>query len=429
MNKRVIVIGGGAAGLTAAIAAAGQGADVTILEHTDRVGKKILSTGNGRCNLSNKKIDETCYRCSQNGFPMAVLSQFPLSDTLAFFEGLGLMIKDKNGYLYPHSEQASSVLDALRLETERKRVAVVTGCEVRQIRRGRAGGYTVTCQDRSLEADALVLATGSMAAPKTGSDGSGYELARRLGHRVIRPLPALVQLRCAQKYFKEVAGVRCEARVTLESGRRVLASDTGELQLTDYGISGIPVFQVSRYASVALAKGEPVDAYLNFLPTMKEAQVRAFLSARTRLLGDRLSADFLLGVLPKKLAALLLKLAEIPPAVPVREVRAQAWERLALQLTAFHAQVTAANSFDQAQVCCGGVDTREVDPRTMESRLCPELYLAGELLDVDGICGGYNLQWAWSTGMIAGKNAGRRKNDPDYTNQTAGGSHTGGFKK
>lgn len=409
MERRVIIIGGGASGLVAGIAAARQGAEAVILEHMDRVGKKILSTGNGRCNMTNLAMDESCYRCSRPDFPMKVIDRFSVWDTLTFFDELGIMAKSKNGYIYPNSEQAAAVLDALRLEVERLGVRVVTGCHVRRLRKKKNGRFLAETDQGSFDGDALILAAGSKAAPVTGSDGSGYELAAGFGHRVIRPLPALVQLRCSGKYFKQLAGVRCEAKVTLQSEGKILAEDHGEVQLTDYGISGIPTFQVSRFASTALAEKKSVHALLDFLPQKTMKETKEFIRRRADSMRQRSVNDFLTGVLHKKLAAVLLKLSGISAELTVGEVRKEQWERLAVRLKAFDAEVTATNSFEQAQVCCGGVDTAQVHSDTLESKLVPELYLVGELLDVDGICGGYNLQWAWSTGMLAGICAGSSK--------------------
>ena len=407
MGKKVTVVGGGASGMVAAIAAARQGAEVTIIEHMDRVGKKLLSTGNGRCNLTNLSLAEKCYHCSQKGFPMKVLNRFGVQDTLDFFWDLGLVTKSKNGYIYPNSEQAAAVLDLLRLELEHEKVCVLLSSEIRQPIQKKRGLFLVRIGKGDISSDALILAAGSRAAPVTGSDGSGYQLARKFGHRILTPLPALVQLRCSGKYFKQLAGVRCEARVTLYSEGRKLAADTGEVQLTDYGISGIPTFQVSRFASKKLAEGKEVHAVLDFMPTMTKTDVRDFLKRRAALLPERKCRDFLTGVFHKKLAFVLLRLSGIAEEQSVGKVADASWEQLLDQIKGFEAPVTATNSFEQAQVCCGGADTREVVPETLESRLVPGLYLVGELLDVDGVCGGYNLQWAWSTGYLAGTHAGR----------------------
>jgi hypothetical protein len=390
--------------MTAAIAAARSGAAVTILEHTDRLGKKILSTGNGRCNLTNLKMDETCFRSSDPALPMQVIKRFSEKETLEFFHQLGIMTKSKNGYIYPNSEQASAVLDTLVMELENRQVRVVTDCEVRTVTK-RNGEFQVQTSKGQFRTDTLILATGSKAAPATGSDGSGYALAQSFGHRLIKPLPALVQLRCNGKYFKQLAGVRVEARVTLESEHKVLASDLGEVQLTDYGISGIPTFQVSRYAAAALDEGKKVFAMLDFLPYMTDAEVADMIRNRQTSLGYRPAEEFLTGVIHKKLAVVLYKIAEISLSAQTSVVSEKKIDKLCSLLKHFAVEVTATNSFEQAQICCGGIATDEIDPETMESRREPGLYLVGELLDVDGICGGYNLQWAWSTGMIAGTHA------------------------
>lgn len=410
MKKQIIIIGGGASGLMAAITAAREGADVTILEHMDRVGKKILTTGNGRCNMTNLSLRPEYYRCSQKQFPMKVLDRFSVWDTLAFFDELGIVTKSKNGYIYPNSEQASAVLDCLRMEVEHLNIKVLLEIQIQKINKtGKKGQEMfVVHTDRGVfQGSRLILATGSKAAPATGSDGSGYELARQFGHTVIRPLPALVQLRCDGKYFKHLAGIRCEAVIKLVSDGKTLAADEGELQLTDYGISGIPTFQVSRFASVALSEGRQVTAVIDFFSSKSMDDTRLFLKKRASAMSYRTAGDFLIGVLNKKLAGVLLKLSGIALDQPVGSIQREEFEKLTMNLKQFKTRVTATNSFEQAQICCGGVDTRELRPETMESKLVSGLYLTGELVDVDGICGGYNLQWAWSTGAIAGRSAGR----------------------
>lgn len=407
MKKQVIIVGGGASGLMAGIAAAREGAEVTILEHMDRVGKKLLSTGNGRCNMTNLSLRAEYYRCSQKQFPMKVLDRFSVWDTLTFFDELGIVTKNRNGYIYPNSEQASSVLDTLRMEAEHRGVKTVVSCHIDRITKSGKGAFLVKAGDETYRSGSLILATGSKAAPATGSDGSGYAYAEAFGHRIISPLPALVQLRCEGKFFKQLAGIRCEAVVKLKCDGKILAADEGELQLTDYGISGIPTFQISRFASVALHEGRKVTAVVDFFPTKSMEDARQFLRQRARNLAYRNAGDFLTGVLNKKLATVLLKLSGINLEETVGQIKPAMLERLVNHMKLFEAAVTATNSFEQAQVCCGGVDTREIRPETMESRLVSGLYLTGELLDVDGICGGYNLQWAWSTGAIAGRCAGR----------------------
>lgn len=406
MKKQVVIIGGGASGLMAGIAAAGPDTEVAILEHMDRVGRKILSTGNGRCNLTNLTMRAECYHSSQKQFPMKVIDKFSVWDTLTFFDEIGIVTKNKNGYIYPNSEQASAVLDTLRLEAEHRGVRLVCDCQIWKAKKTAKKQFLIETDHGAFRADCLILATGSQAAKVTGSDGSGYLLAKGFGHSVLKPLPALVQLRCEGKYYKQLAGIRCEVTLKMLVDGKAVAGEAGELQLTDYGISGIPVFQISRYASMALDDGKKVNVLIDYLPSKTMEEGRRFIKARAHQMPYRQCGDFLIGVLNKKLALVLLKLAGISAELPVAEVKAAKWDELLKQLKQFSATVTATNSFEQAQVCCGGVDTREVRPETLESRIVPGLYLVGELLDVDGICGGYNLQWAWSTGTIAGRCAG-----------------------
>lgn len=398
--------------MTAAIFAARQGGKVTLLEHMDRVGKKILSTGNGKCNLTNRHMDAACYRSSAPEFPMEVLSRFGEPETEIFFEDLGIVLKDRNGYLYPASGQASSVLDALREELSRQGVKVVTECGNVSITAPDAGRngkqeWIVSCEKGRFCSDALILAAGSKAAPSTGSDGSGYRLAKKLGHRIVEPLPALVQLRCKEKFFKQISGVRTDALVSIWADGEKLACEQGELQLTDYGISGIPVFQVSRFAAVALSRGAKVKAELDFYPELGRKELGRFLRERRQLLGERTAEGFFTGWFNKKLALLFLRLAGISPDRKTSQLTETQLSELARLIKQFETEILETNPFANAQICCGGVDVREIDPHTMESKKKKDLYLVGELLDVDGICGGYNLQWAWSTGALAGIHGGR----------------------
>lgn len=402
MGRQVIVIGGGASGLTAAISAARQGAVVTILEHMDRVGKKILSTGNGKCNLTNLIQNPSCYRGDQPDFALEVIRHFPVEATLAFFKGLGILPREKNGYVYPNSEQAAAVLDVLRMEAEHLRIRIICNCEVTKIL---SPDLRIQTSQGEFRADRIILSAGSQAAPSTGSDGSGYGLARQLGHHIIKPLPALVQLRCGENYDKQLAGIRTEAAVTLLADRKEIACDVGELQLTDYGISGIPVFQISRYAAKALDRGEKAAAKIDFLPKFTWEEARVCLEKRVSQIGYKTAELFFTGLFNKKLANVIMKRAGIRPSFVMKEAGEKQLQAILKQVKEMEFQVTAVNPFAQAQTCCGGVDTREIHPDTMESKKIRGVYLAGELLDVDGICGGYNLQFAWSSGWLSGVSA------------------------
>ena len=402
--RTVAVIGGGASGMMAAVTAASEGARVILLEHKDRIGKKILSTGNGRCNFTNIHQEPICYHSEDPMFPWEVVERFNAQAVISFFLQLGVYSKNRNGYIYPNSDQASAVLDAFRMELDRLKVEIRTGVECREIRPGKKG-FTILTDQEPVRADRVILCAGSKAAPTTGSDGSGYDLAKKLGHRILPVLPALTALKCEEKFFKSIAGVRANGSVSIWSGGECIAKDTGEIQLTDYGISGIPVFQVSRYASKLLYEKKETDAVLDFMPDFTKAQTDAFLRARAQTRPDKSAEMFLIGLFHKKLCDLWIRLSEIPRQRKAEELNSDEIARLTDLIKEFRVRVRETNPYDKAQVCCGGVDTREVDPETLESVYVPGVYFAGEILDVDGMCGGYNLTFAWASGYVAGKAA------------------------
>ena len=400
--RTVAVIGGGASGMMAAVTAASEGARVILLEHKDRIGKKILSTGNGRCNFTNIHQEPICYHSEDPLFPWEVVERFNAQAVISFFFQLGVYSKNRNGYIYPNSDQASAVLDAFRMELDRLKVEIRTGVECREIRPGKKG-FTVLTDQEPVRADRVILCAGSKAAPTTGSDGSGYDLAKKLGHRILPVLPALTALKCEEKFFKSIAGVRANGSVSIWSGGECIAKDTGEIQLTDYGISGIPVFQVSRYASKLLYEKKETDAVLDFMPDFTKTQTDAFLRARAKTRPDKSAEMFLIGLFHKKLCDLWIRLSEIPRQRKAGELTEDEIARLTNLIKEFRVRVRETNPYDKAQVCCGGVDTREVDPETLESVYVPGVYFAGEILDVDGMCGGYNLTFAWASGYVAGR--------------------------
>ena len=402
--RHVAVIGGGAAGMMAAITSAREGARVTILEHKDRIGKKILSTGNGRCNFTNTYQTPACYRSDNRDFAWNIIQKFNVEKTISFFKELGIYPKDRNGYLYPYSDQAAAILEVLQIEVAKLDICVMTEINVLDIQPVKRG-IRITTDKKTITADSVILACGSKAAPVTGSDGSGYQLAKLFGHRIVPVLPALVQLRCAEKFYKSISGVRVQGTVEIYADDIFLASDTGEIQLTNYGISGIPVFQVSRYAAKALYQKQSVTAVLNFMPDMNKDEFLSFLQERITLCPYKTLDEFFTGVFPKKLCELWIRLSRLPKEMRVSDLSGEQLEKLVLLIQHLRTHITETNSFEQAQICCGGVDTTEINPDTLESNYVPGIYFAGELLDVDGICGGYNLQWAWSSGYVAGKEA------------------------
>lgn len=402
--RHVAVIGGGAAGMMAAITAAREGVKVTILEHKDRIGKKILSTGNGRCNFTNTFQTPACYRSDNRDFAWNIIQKFNVEKTISFFKELGIYPKDRNGYLYPYSDQAAAILEVLQIEIAKLNICVMTEINVLDIQPVKRG-IRVTTDKKTITVDSVILACGSKAAPVTGSDGSGYQLAKLLGHRIVPVLPALVQLRCAEKFYKSISGVRVQGTVEIYADDISLASDTGEIQLTNYGISGIPVFQVSRYAAKAIYQKQSVTAVLNFMPDMNKDEFLSFLQERITLCPHKTLDEFFTGIFPKKLCELWIRLSRLPKEMRVSDLSGEQLEKLVLLIQHLRTHITETNAFEQAQICCGGVDTTEINPDTLESNYVPGIYFAGELLDVDGICGGYNLQWAWSSGFVAGKEA------------------------
>ena len=405
---RVCVIGGGPAGMTAAITAAENGMQTVLLEHGERVGKKLLQTGNGKCNYTNMDLSPSCYHSGREDFPMLALKQFGPEDTVEWFRTLGVEpFVRQGGYVYPHSGQAASVLNALRAECARTGVRILTACTVKDIRRKKEGGFRVQTDLEMVSADRLILATGSRAGAGKDADDAGLGYAEAFGHRVIRPLPALCAMACAEKeFFQSVAGVRVPAEITLFLDGREADRAVGEVQLTAYGLSGIPVFQVSRTAARALSLGRKVEARIDFLPdaeTLASGKtVREWLDERASRTGAGTLELFGNGLLNKNLWNGLLKRSGLKPGGKTKELTDEQKDSLLSSMRGSRFRVIRTAGFDQAQTATGGIDTREIDPLTMESRLVPGLYFAGEMIDVDGICGGYNLQWCWTSGEIAG---------------------------
>lgn len=406
--KQVIVIGGGASGLMAAVTAAYGGAFVTILEGMEKPGKKILVTGNGRCNLTNtEQTRKDRYRGSDPDFIESVLAQFPVRKTMEYFEQLGLLLQIRNGYVYPYVNQSSAVQELLLLEAARLQVKVKCREKVKKLKKTKYG-WEVMTDTWSYTCDRVILAAGSCAAPVTGSDGSGYALAKSLGHRIVTPMEALVPLKVRENWVRKLAGIRMSAKVTLKIFSENMQEncrppeiyrEKGELQWTEYGISGIVVFQLSRYAVRSLTEKKTVQSELDLMPEFEEEQLFDLLKKRMRY---KRSEDCLTGLLPKKMIPVILELCGWKPAKEFSTLTDQEIRTLAHKCKHLTIHITGSKSFEAAQVCSGGVDTAQVNPVTLESKVIEGLFFAGEILDVDGICGGYNLQWAWSSGYAAG---------------------------
>ena len=409
MQNQLIIIGAGASGLAAAVAAARGGAQVLLIEQKNSIGKKILATGNGRCNYTNLKMNTECFRSTHGAALVdAVLKAYPAEKIIDFFKTLGVYPWVREGYVYPASMQALTMVHVFEQALEHLGVQIIADTKVTAIEKKNHSFYVQTANGCYVAAN-IILATGGKASAALGSDGSGYPLAKTFGHHIVTPVPALCGLKCQGRFFKAIAGVRTHGMVTLyvspsdKTAEKNGHSDTGELQMTAYGISGIPVFQVSRYAASALQQGKKVTAEIDFMPEWTEDDLRTFLRARQKTLFYKTSLQFLEGLLNEKLLPLILKAAAIDENLSVQQLGGAQIDRLCERLKHFRMSVNAVNDFDSAQVCAGGVDAGEVDIHTMMSNYCEGLYLTGELLDVDGMCGGYNLHFAWATGLMAGE--------------------------
>lgn len=399
--RDIVIVGGGASGLLAAIVAARRGRSVTIIEHKERVGKKILATGNGRCNYTNSYMDISCFRSNNIDFVKSVLENFSYNETIDFFMNLGIYPKDINGYIYPNSQQALAVREVLDLEAIYLGVDIICDSKLEHIKKN-TDHFVLRTNQGTYKAKKVLLATGGSASGNLGSDGSGFEFAKELGHKVVKPLPALVQLRSNESFFKMLAGVRSQAYIELYVDDELTSRESGELQFTKYGVSGIPILQISRYASKALDKLQKVSLKIDLLNDLDWKASMDLLEKRFNTNPYKNIEEIFYGLFNNKLALCILKRTGISSKLEVNKISKGQLINLVNMIKCFEVDIVETNSFDSAQVTCGGVDTTQVSERTMESKLISGLYFSGEILDVDGTCGGYNLQWAWSSGFLAG---------------------------
>lgn len=394
---RVLIIGGGASGMMAALTASERREnEVVVLERQARVGRKLLATGNGRCNLTNRNLTPENYHGEQAGFCAYALREFGVEKTLACFERLGLLtVTEPSGRVYPRSDSANSVVDVLRLTLEqRKNVTLVTGAEVERLSR-RRGGFAAEAAGQTVQADCAIICAGGSAGGKLGGSDLGYHLLASFGHSRTKLYPALVQLRTETTYVRSLKGVRCTAALRCGAAR-----SRGEVQFTDYGVSGPAVFELSRAVSTG---GAGQTLLLDFLPELPEDELLGILSRRCAALPQLRSEDLLTGLLHNRLGRTLLRAGGFSLETPCGDFRMEQLQTVCRTIKHFALPVLGAMGMDGAQVTAGGIRTSEFYERTLESRLCPGLYAAGEVLDIDGDCGGYNLQWAWSSGRLAGE--------------------------
>lgn len=405
---KVIVVGGGASGLVAAIVASRNHNEVTILERNDSLGKKILITGNGKCNYWNKDQCLEHYHSSNEEFIEHIINQENQKKVLDFFEKIGIVPKLKNGYYYPYSNQAVSVKAALINEIESLNIKVVLNSYVEKLENIN-NEFNVYVGGEIYVSDAVILATGSKAASKTGSDGNGYNILKRLGHSIKPVLPSLTQLYGNKSYYKNWNGIRLDAKLDLYENDKLIRTESGELHLTDYGISGICTFNLSGYVAKGLNENKKEYIKINFVPFINGSSVDEFiawLDERNKKLKNRTIDQLFDGFIHYKLVFLFLKIAYIDNNLHWDNLDFNKKREFATLFIEYKFDIVKTSDFDRAQVCSGGVPLNEINPKTMESLKLKKLYITGEILDVDGDCGGYNLGFAWISGMLAGEHVG-----------------------
>ena len=402
--KTILILGGGASGMAAALAAR-ETLDnrVVLLERQGRVGRKLLATGNGRCNLSHLPAAPEHYHGGDPSFIGPAMGRFDERDTLAWFASLGLLTRaEENGRVYPLSDAAGSVVDTLRLAMDARGVSTQCGFTAVRAEKRKGRFLVASDQGQTAEGDRLIIACGGMAGAKLGGVKDGYELLSSFGHRRTALRPSLVQLKTENTWTRAMKGIRTQARLTLERGAAVLASAAGEVQFTEYGVTGPAVFDLSRAAAEA---GESCEIVLRLLPELHKVDIINYLAAKQESFPNYKAENLLSGTLHNSIARVLLRRAGIGLDAFLWSLSAEDLRRLALLITRFSLSLIGPLGFSEAQVTAGGMDTAQFDPKTMESRLVPGLYACGEVLDIDGDCGGYNLQWAWSSGRTAGRSA------------------------
>ncbi len=399
----ICVIGGGASGMAAALAAAeNPNVRVTLLERQARLGRKLQATGNGRCNLSNMAADKSGYHGTDPEFSRPAIEMFPPEKTLRWFREMGLFtVTEASGKVYPYSDQANSVVDVLRFALEKENVSVITDFEVKNLRKD-GQIFCISDGERTLECDKLIVACGGIAGSKLGGTMSGYRLLAKFGHRSTKLRPTLVQLRSSWGGIAALKGVRANCRAEIFCDDVLHRHSAGEIQFTDYGLSGPVIFEVSRDACATPGQWKCV---LDLLPDCSRDELMEELQHRKER--NLPIAELLTGVLHNRLGRVLVKAAGVRAADGAATLTRQEMGDICKAVKSFEISLTEPMGMDNAQVTAGGVLTEQFCPHTMESKLVSGLYACGEVLDIDGDCGGYNLQWAWSSGRLAGLSAGK----------------------
>ena len=405
MKTEIAVIGGGASGMMAAITARKSGKEVVILERKDRILKKVLITGNGRCNMTNMNADISNYFGKNISSVENILNSFNPQDTMDFFNGLGIMCNEENrGKVYPLSGQASSVVDALRFEAERLGVRIETEFYVRKIEKEGFKFKIYSEERKKIEAGRVIIAAGGQSYPELGSNGSGFELAKELGHSVTKLSPSIVQLKTEKHQVKGLQGIKTDVAVTAYGDNKKICAYDGELLFTDYGISGNVVFNIS----FVMPLYKNVEFEIDFMEKFDYNELYEILKERKKIMSHLTMENYFNGMINKKLGQFLSKVSGIEKlSKPVKDLNDSEIRKLCTVLKKYRVKILDTTGFKNAQITAGGVSLDEVNPETLESKIVKGLYFSGEVLDVYGECGGFNLQWAWASGYIAGKNAAK----------------------
>ena len=405
MKTEIAVIGGGASGLMAAITAKKSGKEVIILERKDRILKKVLITGNGRCNITNVNANISNYFGKNISSVENILNRFTPHDTMDFFNELGIVCNEENrGKVYPLSGQASSVVDALRFEAEKLGIKIETEFYVRKIEKDGFKFKIYSEDKKKIEAGRVILAAGGQSYPELGSNGSGFELAKELGHSVTKLSPSIVQLKTEKYQVKGLQGIKTDVAVTAYGDNKKICTYDGELLFTDYGISGNVVFNIS----FVMPLYKNVEFEIDFMEKFDYNELYEMLKERKRILSHLTMENYFNGMINKKLGQFLSKVSGIEKlSKPVKDLNDSDIRKLCTVLKKYRVKILETTGFKNAQVTAGGVLLDEVNTETLESKIVKGLYFSGEVLDVYGECGGFNLQWAWASGHIAGENAAK----------------------
>lgn len=404
---KVVIIGGGASGIVSAIHAKVKDNEVIVLEKESECLKKLLKTGNGRCNYYNDDQKVDYYHSSNQELLEDVITKENLDSVLLFFKELGVLPRIKDGYYYPNSNQAVSIKNTLLLKVKELGIQIITNYMVTGVKK-EEDKFIIFSNNKKIIANRVIVSTGSFASFSNIEDINSYQLLENLGHRIRKVLPSLVQLKAKGSYLKDWAGIRTQVKLSLYENNQLIKEEEGEIQLTNYGISGICTFNISREVSLGLYQHHSMEVFIDFLPMVDN--IEEFLEERYHLLGNRSCYNLLEGVLSTKLIDVLLKRISINVSKKYAELTILEKEKLFAILKKFQLPIVATNDFSKAQVAVGGVFLEEVNPKTMESLKVNGLYITGEVLDVDGICGGYNLTFAWISGILAGRSIANDSN-------------------